>query len=346
MTVRRIAEDIVAAAGSRSEIVSIERPSTTRRSAAPTRPSPRSCWAGRRSCRGRRGWSGRSRGSGTRPPPRASYRRRASSADRLRAAASVLDPDPLEPDIRGVAVRVAGRVVRRGPPEHSVQVRVDARTPLARGGRAEEQDGRRAVGRRQVSDAGVAGQRSRAPPMSAARSCRSSRPQRSVTSGCAGHRPAGVALGRRTRHDDRPSLLGDARRHSRPPVRGPAPGAGRSARMDHERRVGQAGERGARRASGGCRRRSTAEQSPPAEVTKRHHRSTSCSSASHSGPSTNPAGSQWNATSSRGASCASARWLCGPMPCRLTATSGAGRPTVGSSGLRPARRGRRGRGQP
>ena len=61
----------------------------------------------------------------------------------------------------------------------------------------------------------------------------------------AGHRPAGVALGRRTRHDDRPSLLGDAARHSRPPVRGPAPGAGRSARMDHERRVGQAGERGA-----------------------------------------------------------------------------------------------------
>ena len=81
--------------------------------------------------------------------------------------------------------------------------------------------------------------------MSAARSCRSSRPQRSVTGWApATVRQASRSAGAPVTTTGRPSSATPAR-HSRPPVRGPAPGAGRSARMDHERRVGQAGERGA-----------------------------------------------------------------------------------------------------
>ena len=156
---------------------------------------------------------------------------------------------------------------------------------------------------------------------------------RSRSAGGAGdqHRARPDRPGRRRRRRTGPPASA-SRRRPRRGARGPVPGAPVR--------------------PGGCRRRSSGSAGIPTACSSAHHRARSCgcaaATASHSGPSQpGPASGQRNPIRRRGSSASSARWLCGPVPCRFTATSGAG-PVhgtavgsgVGSSGVDAADRGR------
>ena len=124
-----------------------------------------------------------------------------------------------------------------------------------------------------------------------------------------------------------------ARTTAAPPPDRPAPGARRRAGV-HARPAP---------ARGGARPRQVqpqvlrGAQAPPAPVTSRHHRSTSCSSLVPGRPVADAglrAGERRPAGRVRAPQ--AGRWLCGPRPCRLTATSR--RRAPGRAG--PARPGR------
>ena len=143
--------------------------------------------------------------------------------------------------------------------------------------------------------------------------------------GAAGDRRGEVALGRRAGDEDRAVRCRRGRRRRR------RTGRRASAWRRRRRRGGRGPARrrpgGGGRASG--RRRSSGSAGIPTSSSSAHHRARSCgcaaATASHSGPSQpGPASAQRNPMRRRGLSASSARWLCGPVPCRLTATSGAG----------------------
>ena len=96
--------------------------------------------------------------------------------------------------------------------------------------------------------------------------------------------------------------------------------------------------------AGDGRRRSSASAGIPTASSSAHHRARSCgwaaATVSQAGPSQpGPASPQRNPIRRRGFSALSARWLCGPVPCRLTATSGAvpGHGTAVGSGVGSSR---------
>ena len=218
-----------------------------------------------------------------------------------------------------------------------MQLRVQRRSPPRRVGGPEQQHGGRADRGGHVRHPGVAAQQQPAPtprarPGRAGPAVRTSPPRRGVAPATRAHRSrsAGTPVTttrwpRRRARGRRPATARPAsgvsptpHRDARPPRARPAPGAG-GARPP-------AGPAAGPRAHRPRRRRS------PAGTTGRPRARRS----SQAGPSLNPASGTGERRPAGGVRAPqAARWLCGPRPCRLTATSGAGRPPAGTGSSSP-----------
>ena len=246
---------------------------------------------------------------------------------------------------------IASRPGSAGPPcgsprrpAHSATcaARSGGRPPLRRRRRAEQHDRRRAERGREVRDAGVAARRRRpAAATAAASSSRSVRPgeHRVVRQpGGARHRAGERALVRApviaTRRPAARSARATAAQRGRPAPRG-ARGAG----VDRASPRAPPRARGARRGRSAGRPGRRGSRTPSSS---RHQRATSCSPARHHAPG-HRTPSRANAISRRGRAAQQRAWLCGPRPCRLTATSApwSAGGTARAARCRPPRRPRR-----